>query len=40
MERVKTGIEDLDEMLNGGIPQGCVIAIIAGDMVPENPHLP
>ncbi|KPQ44137.1 MAG: resolvase/recombinase [Candidatus Methanoperedens nitroreducens] len=30
MERVKTGIEDLDEMLNGGIPQGCVTTIMGG----------
>ncbi|NJD51659.1 MAG: KaiC domain-containing protein [Candidatus Methanoperedens sp.] len=30
MERVKTGIEDLDEMLSGGIPQGCVTTIIGG----------
>lgn len=30
MERVETGIVDLDEMLNGGIPQGCVTTVIGG----------
>ncbi len=30
MERIETGIADLDEMLNGGIPQGCVTTIIGG----------
>jgi len=30
MERVEIGIKDLDEMLCGGIPKGCVTAIIGG----------
>lgn len=30
IERVETGIKDLDEMLNGGIPQGSVTTVIGG----------
>jgi KaiC/GvpD/RAD55 family RecA-like ATPase len=30
MERVQTGISGLDEMLNGGIPQGRHVALYGG----------
>lgn len=30
IERVKSGIPGLDEMLNGGIPKGRVILVVGG----------
>jgi len=37
MERVETGIIDLDEMLKGGIPKGSVTAVIGGFGTGKSP---